>query len=342
MNIGGNCQISIVVPFYNVELYFRQFLESLLPIGNNCEVLLVDDGSKDSSINIATEYSDRFSNVKLLRKANGGLSSARNYGLELAKGDYVIFFDSDDYIENKNAITKMFETAISNNSDIVVAPYYEFINLDKKKLRFDKINFEGDLISLNDRMNIVFENDISFAIWDKMYNVDFLKSNNLLFKEGVWYEDLDFTLKSFFHANKISKISDVLIGYRQRPGSIMKTISPKVLDKIVVLSGLFEFLKEKKMDAIYYEKYKILYIKMIFSILHSVLMNQGDKKVKEEILNEVFSLSFFNSVMIDKLIYRVNLSNLEITLFYLIKYKIVGKKNIYFLRYFNVLRMSRK
>ena len=342
MNIGGNCQISIVVPFYNVELYFRQFLESLLPIGNNFEVLLVDDGSKDSSINIATEYSDRFSNVKLLRKANGGLSSARNYGLELAKGDYVIFFDSDDYIENKNAITKMFETAISNNSDIVVAPYYEFINLDKKKLRFDKINFEGDLISLNDRMNRVFENDISFAIWDKMYKVDFLKSNNLLFKEGVWYEDLDFTLKSFFYANKISKISDVLIGYRQRPGSIMKTISPKVLDKVYILDGLYDFLKENNLKDEYFEKYKILYIKMIFSIIHSVLMNKGDKVVKQNILDKVFNLAFFKSVIQEKLIYKANLSKLEIILFFLIKSKIVEKNNIYFLRYFNFLRILQK
>jgi glycosyltransferase involved in cell wall biosynthesis len=335
----GSCPISIIVPFFNVELYFRQFLDSLLPLQDNYEVLLVDDGSMDSSTEIAVEFVNRFNNVILLRKENGGLSSARNYGLQFAKGEYVIFFDSDDYIEDKHAIDKMFDTAISNDADIVIAPYYEFSYIDKKKFRFDKINFGEDLVALEDKMNRVFENDISFAIWDKMYNVDFLKSNNLLFKEGVWYEDLDFTLKSFFYANKISKINDVLIGYRQRPGSIMKTISPKVLDKAYVLDGLYDFLKEKNLIDEYYEKYKILYIKMIFSIIHSVLMNEGDKVVKQDILDKVFNLAFFKSVIQEKLIYKANLSRLEIILFYLIKYKIVEKNNIYFLRYFNVLRM---
>lgn len=338
MNIGDNCQISIIVPFYNVELYFRQFLESLLPIGDNCEVLLVDDGSKDSSVNIATEFSDRFNNVKLLRKANGGLSSARNYGLHFAKGDYVIFFDSDDYIENKNAITKMFETAISSNSDIVVAPYYEFINLDKKKFRFDKINFEEDLISLDDRMNRLFKNDLSFAVWDKMYKIDFLKNYNLKFKEGFWYEDLDFIFRSFYFANKVSKIETVLIGYRQRPGSIMKTISSKVLDKVIVLDDLHAFLEANNAFNTFHEKFKILYIKMIFSVIHSVLINNGDKLIKKRIIDEVFDLIFFKAVVKENLVFKKDLSKLEFFLFYLIKFKIINKSNIGFIRYFNVLR----
>ena len=255
MGEDRKCQISIVVPFFNVELYFRQFLESLLPIGSHCEVLLVDDGSKDSSINIAIEFADQFDNVELFRKENGGLSSARNYGLQFAKGDYVIFFDSDDYIENKTAITKMFETAISHNSDIVVAPYYEFINLNKKKIRLDKISFENDLVSFDEKMNKLFKNELSFAVWDKMFSIDFLKKNNLKFKEGIWYEDLDFIFRSFYFAHKISRIDTVLIGYRQRPGSIMKTISLKVLDKIVVLEGLYTFLEENSTINIFYEKF---------------------------------------------------------------------------------------
>lgn len=336
--LNDDCRISIIVPFYNVELYFRQFLDSLLPIGNNCEVILVDDGSQDSSINIAIDFVNHYDNVKIFRKENGGLSSARNYGMQFAKGEYIVFFDSDDYIENKTAIVKMFETAVKNNSDIVVAPYYEFINLDKKKFRFDKLNFDNDLISLENKMNILFENKISLAVWDKMYRLDFLKNNSLQFKEGVWFEDLDFIFRSFYFANKVSKIDTVLIGYRQRPGSIMKTISSKILDKAYVLDGLYVFLQENKSLDSFYEKFKVLYIKMIFSIIHSVLINGGDKAVKQEILNKVFDLPFFYTTINEKLLFKKYLTNLERVLFYSIKYKIINKKNISLIRYFNVLR----
>lgn len=332
------CQISIIVPFYNVELYFDQFLNSLLPISNNYEVILVDDGSKDTSIDIAVDFTNRFENVALYRKENGGLSSARNYGLQFAKGDYIVFFDSDDYIEEKSAITEMFETAISNNSDIVIAPYYEFVNLDKKKFRFDKLNFKNDLILTEDKMDKLFKNSVSFAVWDKMYRLDFLKNNGLQFKEGVWFEDLDFIFRSFFYANKISKIDSVLIGYRQREGSIMKTISPKILDKAYVLDGLYEFLEENNTLDVFYEKFKILYIKMIFSIIHSVLMNRGDQVVKQNILDEVFDLPFFNIVVKEELQLKADLSNLEKILFFLIKYKFVNRSNIVYIGYFNVFR----
>jgi glycosyltransferase involved in cell wall biosynthesis len=332
------CQISIVVPFYNVELYFRDFLCSLLPINNNYEVILIDDGSKDSSIDIAIDFTSRFDNVALYRKENGGLSSARNYGLQFVKGEYVVFFDSDDYIEDKTAITKMFETAVNNNSDIVVAPYYEFVNLDRKKFRFDKLNFHNDLISLEDKMNKLFKNDISLAVWDKMYKLDFLKQNSLQFKEGVWFEDLDFIFRSFYFANKISKIDSVLIGYRQRPESIMKTVSPKILDKAYVMDGLFAFLEaNNKIDA-FYENFKILYVKMIFSIIHSVLINRGDQVVKQNILDNVFDLTFFNTVIRENLMLKKDLSNLEKILFFLIKYKIINRNNVSLIRYFNILR----
>ncbi|MBF4492901.1 glycosyltransferase family 2 protein [Flavobacterium sp. MR2016-29] len=332
------CQISIIVPFYNVELYFRQFLDSLLPLGKNCEIILVDDGSRDLSLIIATEFVERFDNVKLLIKENGGLSSARNYGFQFAKGDYVIFFDSDDYIEDKTVIIKMFEEGIKNNSDIVVAPYYEFIYLDKKKLRLDRSNFHLDLISLEDKMDKLLENDISFAVWNKMFKVDFLKENDLKFKEGIWFEDLDFIFKAFFYSNKISKIDDILIGYRQREGSIMKTISTKILDKIYVLDDLYIFLKNNKQLDLFYEKFKILYIRMVFSVLHSVITNKGEKKIKQNIFNEIFSFNFFNKIFKEDMLFKNKLSKSEKVLFYLIKNKILNKRNIIYTSYFNQFR----
>lgn len=331
-------KVSIIVPFYNVELYFRDFLDSLLPIENNCEVLLVNDGSKDSSVSIAKDFTSRFENIKLLTKENGGLSSARNYGFEYATGEYVIFFDSDDYIENRNSIMDMYETAKKYHSDIVVAPYYEFFNLNDKKYRFDKVNFDSDLILLEDRMNKLFNNDISFAVWNKMFNYEFLKKNQLKFKEGIWFEDLEFVFRAFYYANKISKVNNILVGYRQREGSIMKTLSLKILDKIHVLDELYLFLKRNKTIDDFYEKFKILYLRMAFSVIHSTIINKGDSKVKEDVLNKIFKFSFFNIILMEPLVFKKYLSNVELVMFYLLKYKIIKRSNIYVLGFFSHLK----
>jgi len=332
------CKVSVVVPFYNVEEYFHQFLLSLLPLEDGCEVILVDDGSKDSSIDIAIDFSNRFSNVTLYRKENGGLSSARNFGLQFAKGEYVIFFDSDDYIESKNTIYKMYEKAVEKTSDIVVAPYYEFLILEKKKLRLDRVNFHEDLITLEDKMNKLFENDISFAVWNKMFRREFLSENALKFKEGIWFEDLDFIFKSFFYSRKISKIEDTLIGYRQRDGSIMKTISPKILDKIYVLDDLMIFLQNENEKNLFCEQFKILYLRMVFSVIYSIVVNKGNKEVKQNLLNKIFEFPFFITILNEDLVLKNKLSKAERILFYLIMNKIITKKNIIYLRYFNKLR----
>lgn len=321
------CQISIIVPFYNVELYFREFLESLLPIENNCEILLIDDGSKDSSITIAVEFEKKFKNVHLYRKENGGLSSARNFGLQLAKGNYVIFFDSDDYIEDKNVIYSMFEAA-NNDADVVVAPYYEFFKLDEKKYRFDKVNFDSNLISLEDKLDKLFKNDISFAVWNKMYKKTFLEKNHLSFKEGIWFEDLDFIFRLFFYANKIIKVDAVLLGYRQREGSIMKSISNKILDKIYVLDDLLVFLDENGKLDLYYEKFKILYLRMVFSVLHSVIVNRSEKEVKDEIIKQIFNFSLFKKILNESLVYIDYMSLQEKFFYYLLRYKICNERNL--------------
>jgi glycosyltransferase involved in cell wall biosynthesis len=326
--ITSNFRISIIVPFYNVELYFRDFLESLLPLENNCEILLIDDGSKDSSALIAVEFEKRFNNVSLYRKENGGLSSARNFGMEFAKGDFICFFDSDDYIEDKNVIYSMFEAANNNDADIIVAPYYEFFKLDEKKYRFDKVNFNSSLISLDDKLDKLFKNDISFAVWNKMYKKSFLDDNNINFKEGVWFEDLDFIFRSFFYANKIVKIDTVLLGYRQRQGSIMRSISTKMLDKIYVLDGLYIFLEENRKLGLYYEKFKVLYLRMVFSVLYSAVLNRTEKEVKDEIVKEVFKFSLFNKILNEPLVAIGYMSFREKVFYYLLRYKICNESNL--------------
>ncbi len=324
-----NPQISIIVPFYNVEEYFDVFLQSLLPINENYEVILVNDGSPDKSRNIAEKYSEKYSNVKLVDKENGGLSSARNFGFNLAKGEYVIFFDSDDYIENNEVITEMLNKALESKADIVVAPYYEFYKLNEKKYRHDKVNFNGELLTFKDRTDIFFKNQVSFAVWNKMYKTYFLKSNDLNFKDGIWFEDLEFVFRAFCEAKKVCKVEDVLLGYRQREGSIMKTISPKIIDKISVLEELREYLSENYItNSEVFEKFKILYLRMFFSVVYSIVKSDSDKETKQELIEQSFSFNYIQTILKENLMFKSMLSLKEKAFYMILKYKILHRKNI--------------
>ena len=258
--------------------------------------------------------------------------------MNIASGEYVIFFDSDDYIEDKSVIYKIFEKGKSNNADIIVAPYYEFSDLNKKKNRLDRVNFDLDLVSLDDRLNKLMENDISFAVWNKMFKTDFLKKNNLTFKEGIWFEDLEFIFRAFYFANKISKVTEILIGYRQRPGSIMKTVSPKIFDKISVLNHLYIFLEEQQVLSRFYELFKILYIRMTFSVFYSVLMNNGKNEDKQSIIDKLFGAEIFKSILKEKLRFKMKLTGAERILYSLIKNKIINRNNIIHLGYLRFLK----
>ncbi|MCJ8497154.1 glycosyltransferase [Chryseobacterium salipaludis] len=330
--------ISIVVPFYNVEEYFKTFLESLLPLDDNIEVILVDDGSVDNSTAIAEEYVAVYPNVRLLRKPNGGLSSARNHGAKHAIGTHIIFFDSDDYIENKDVIREMYNIAITNDSDIVVAPYYEFEIIEKKKLRNDRHAFPSQMVKLEEKMNSIFANTASLAVWNKMYKISFLERYQITFLEGKWFEDLDYIFKCFYFASKINKTENVLLGYRQRANSIMQTISFKILDKLDILDNLFQFLKSQNALDKFYDRFKVLYIRMVFSIIYSAITKTRDKPLSEQVVEYTFNHHFFKEAFSSKIKSRQMMTFSEKSLFFLIKNNIVNKRNISYLRYFSFLR----
>ena len=113
-------KVSVIVPVYNTEKYLAKCLDSLVnQTLKDIEIIVVNDGTKDNSEKIINKYLKKYSKIRYYKKENGGLSSARNYGIELANGEYVGFVDSDDYVKD-GMFSKMYECAIKNNSDIVV------------------------------------------------------------------------------------------------------------------------------------------------------------------------------------------------------------------------------
>lgn len=218
-------RVSVVIPVYNTKEYLARCVNSVLnQTFGDISVILVDDGSTDTS-NIVCDSFKTDTRVSVIHKENGGLSSARNAGIALAEGEFVCFVDSDDYLP-PNAIERLV-LAANADTDLVICGYF----LDygtKKKANYVKSgnytlnNIGGTFAEL--KAKHIFD-----PAWNKLIRLDFLKENNILFKEGELYEDTEFTTRLFKSSPNIKVISDCLYYYVQRQGSITKRFNAQKL-----------------------------------------------------------------------------------------------------------------
>lgn len=234
-------KLSIIIPVYNTEKYIAKCLESCMYqhtiLNNEYEIIVVDDGSTDSSSTIATEVLSQYPNHKILKKTNGGLSSARNFGLNHANGDYIWFVDSDDWID-EHSIVKI-ESIINDFApDIIMFNAGDMTSDYDFKCRMAFTN-AGNLIS---GKQAFLNHDWKACAPFNIYKRNFLIENDLYFYEGIFHEDNEFTPRALISASKIFQINDALYYVRQTPGSITRTINPKrAYDIIKVAHSLDSF-----------------------------------------------------------------------------------------------------
>lgn len=221
-----NPLVSIIIPFYNEELYLLRAIKSVInQTYQNIEIILIDDGSKDSSNSIALPFSEKYSYCKLLTIENSGLSIARNIGLENCIGDYLIFLDADDEL-----LPKMIELLLYNclkvNSDIVICKF-DLINTKGHKLSSQGYkNISSDYISKNEACFAMYTNNIPVTVWGKLYRKSVVES--IRFPKGLWFEDRPYLLQSFFNSSRISFVDKSLLKIHLRKNSITrKIVEPK-------------------------------------------------------------------------------------------------------------------
>lgn len=227
-------KVSIILPVYNVEKYLRESIESAInQTLMDIEIIAVNDGSTDSSLDILKKYEKKYSSVKVIDQENKGLSGARNTGLNIAKGEYVYFLDSDDYID-LDAMRYCYNIAKENNLDIVTFDATSFRDRDYNgKLlsgNYDrKSRLDSKVRTGEEFYNYAKENrGYRPPVWLNFYKREFLKSNNIDFYEGIIHEDELFSIKSFLLAKKVMYIPKVYFNRRVRQDSIMtKKISDK-------------------------------------------------------------------------------------------------------------------
>ena len=235
--------VSIIVPVYNVEKYIDKCLNSLVnQTLKEIEIIVVNDGTKDNSQKIIDKYTKKYSFVKSYIKENGGLSSARNYGLKHAKGEYIAFVDSDDYVD-KNMFQQMYLCAKSNEYDIVVC---DTINVysNKESYRISNLKYSDDDVK-------------NYIISPPMACIRIYKKNifdKVSFTEGILYEDLNLTPSLVQYTKKIGFINKGYYYYYQRSNSIMKQTSfnEKLMDIFEVLNNNYDLLYKSYPEEIEY------------------------------------------------------------------------------------------
>lgn len=194
--------ISVIVPVYNVENYINRCVDSILIQDYDyLELILVNDGSTDKSGTICDEYALKDNRVKVIHKKNGGVSSARNSGLERAAGDYILFFDSDDWID-KDTISHLYNNLNNYNADCSICSYYindKPVNTMAKRNKIEKLNKQLSI------KKALLSDGYGGYLWNKLYKKNIIVEHNLKFNESITIgEDLLFTINYLIKCDTIS------------------------------------------------------------------------------------------------------------------------------------------
>lgn len=218
--------VSVIIPVYNAEASLERCVNSILVQSlNRIEVILVNDGSTDKSSNICDSYAHKDKRVRVIHTSNKGVSAARNKGLSQAKGEYVIFVDSDDYIE-KQMLERLVTIAERECIDVVISGYnYIQFNGD---IRVRRINLPAEIIIRKEEMRkLIFRKanqSFLWFVWNKLYKRSMLLNNNIKFNEELFIgEDSPFNMRAFLCAERVYYLDDTLYNYVQTYGSLTQT-----------------------------------------------------------------------------------------------------------------------
>ena len=218
----NKCFLSIIIPVYNVEKFVERCIRSCEKqdvSSDNYEIICVNDGSKDNSLDIINRLSTEYPNIIVISQPNGGLSAARNTGMRNASGVYYMFVDSDDWIA-ENCLGKLIKKLKEEKPDaLAICAANVFGDEYKRRMSYES----EDPQKGKDYIRKHFSPCAPFSIWSS----SFFKENKLSFCEGIFHEDSEFTPRAYYLANRISFTNDIIYYVYQNPNSITRSINPK-------------------------------------------------------------------------------------------------------------------
>lgn len=276
--------ISIVVPIYKVEKYIKKCIDSIIKqTYKNIEIILVDDGSPDGCGKICDEYAQKDKRVKVIHKENGGLSDARNVGIDISTGKYICFVDSDDYIEN-NYIEVLYKYIVENKVSISQCGINK---VTENEQIIENIGYQNDKVEnskqiLRDLYNTHWEN---IVVWNKMYLRKLFE--DIRFPKGKIHEDEFTTYKVLYKVSEVAIINENLYNYRQNNESITRKIfNLKRLDALEAFKERLEFFKKNEENELYELTLKsyLANIRIIYNNVKKYMRHSKKirKKLKED------------------------------------------------------------
>ena len=269
--------ISIIVPIYNASKYLNKCLDSLVnQTKKELEFILINDGSTDDSESIIKSYND--SRIKYFKRSNHGIGKTRNFGISKSTGKYIMFLDSDDYLE-ENACEILYKKIDKETLDLVVCDFYRVVN-DSNAI--EKItSFKNT--SLKDNPNLLL--NVNLAPWNKIYRSDLIKNNNIKFIEDLKYEDAPFVALSLLKSKKIGKVDKPLINYVIHEKSETTVRDERIFDIIKIVDIIRSYFKDCSSSR---EVIDTLTIKILVNY-NIQGRNINDKDIRNKFIDETFS-----------------------------------------------------
>ncbi|SEP67187.1 Glycosyltransferase involved in cell wall bisynthesis [Virgibacillus subterraneus] len=269
-------KVSVVVPIYKVEKYIHRCIESILnQTYFNLEVILVDDGSPDNCGAIAANYKKSDPRIKVIYKENGGLSDARNHGMKRATGEFTMFVDSDDWLEN-NMIESLVKCSQAYQAEVVQSAFF-YAHEDKLLLDNRYHNEHDAPIQLDNRKlmyELVINERVKNFAWGKLYKTKLI--NDIPFQKGVLFEDVFWAHQVMQRVEKFVLLHKPLYYYYQRYDSIVASYTPRNLDIIKGLKERHRFI-ENYYQGLTDESYKAI-LNMSFIHYNLLLLNREKDK----------------------------------------------------------------
>lgn len=318
-------KLSIIIPIYNVEQYLRKCVDSLLNqdmSSTDYEIILVDDGGHDKCPQICDEYAKKSQEsraksqdlpcIRVIHRKNGGLSAARNSGIEVARGEYLMFVDSDDYIE-PNVLGGLLEQIDRDRLDVLRYNYQNvrengeiFVPFKTGKPYFDYSNevVDGETF-LNERLG--------YACYSVMFIIRRELLNGCTFTPSIYFEDTDWTPRMLLKAKRVASTELMVYNYLWREGSITLPTSPKKKQKILDdrMKLLYGFLKQSKLviDDKWFKWHIAATVIAILNTISTYPKYKREQYLQELISLDIFPLSTYRAVGNNK--FKIRLANIS-------------------------------
>jgi glycosyltransferase involved in cell wall biosynthesis len=291
--------ISIVVPVYQVEDFIKYTINSLIcQTFKNFEVLVVNDGTKDKSIEITKKITENDERFIYINQENSGLSVARNNAIDVAKGDYISFLDSDDYLHCDH-YEYMYKKIIEEAADVCVCDV-DLVRENRSFITSRKNNYTNSIDGIEAFIDEIQAISILSTAPAKLYKKELFE--DIRYPAGLFYEDKATTYKIFLKAKKVCFINKSLYYYTQRQGSITKGLSnKKIEDRITVLKNMKIYLKDRNIFDKYVKEYTVCYllnIPLALGVLIAMYSNDYPSQVKEFLMKVDSELFTFRNIFL--------------------------------------------